>query len=236
MWNEHMGAPHHYTGPGGAILPVEGVDTHLTVGWTRLRGPILRRVAGVAVHRATVHTDRCTGRGCTWNEHMGAPHHSTGPGGAILPVFYRLNSCATHLRQIDRQRHRERDRPESPVSFRKSRRQRPIFRLTCSHNARIDLPSHPHKCSPYFTDSTLVRPTLDKSTDSDTERALHTHDHPGFRKLRRHRPMFCLIYAHVTLLLAGIPREASHPVCARYLNLPYLKITTHPQIDLKPPK
>ena len=89
-WNEHMGAPHHSTGPGGAILPVEGIDTHLTVGWTRLRGPILRRVAGVAVHRATVHTDRCTGRGCMWNEHMGAPHHSTGPGGAILPVFHRL--------------------------------------------------------------------------------------------------------------------------------------------------
>jgi hypothetical protein len=88
-----MGAPHHSTGPGGAILPVEGVDTHLTVGRTRLRGPILRRVAGVAVHRATVHTDRCTGRGCMWNEHMGAPHHSTGPGGAILPV----EGVDTHL-------------------------------------------------------------------------------------------------------------------------------------------
>ena len=37
---------------------------HKWVGWTRLQGPNLRRVAGVAVHRATVHPDRCTGRGC----------------------------------------------------------------------------------------------------------------------------------------------------------------------------
>ena len=56
--------PNDSTGPGGAVVPVEGVDTHLTVGWIRLRCPILRRLAGVAVHRATVDTDRCTGRGC----------------------------------------------------------------------------------------------------------------------------------------------------------------------------
>ena len=73
---------------------LEGVDTHLMVGWTRLRGPILRgEWRGVAVHRAPVHTDRCTGRGCMWNEHMGAPHHSTGPGSAILPV----EGADTHL-------------------------------------------------------------------------------------------------------------------------------------------
>jgi hypothetical protein len=88
-----MGAPHYSTGPGCAVLPVEGVDTHLMVGWTRLRGTILRRVAEVAVHRTTVHTDRCTGRGCMWNEHMGAPHDCTGPGGAILPV----EGVDTHL-------------------------------------------------------------------------------------------------------------------------------------------
>ena len=52
---------------------VEGVGTHLMVGWIRLRGPILRLVAGVAVHRATVHPDRCTGRGCMYNEHIGTP-------------------------------------------------------------------------------------------------------------------------------------------------------------------
>ena len=73
--------------------------------------------------------------------------------------------------------------PNHP-SFRNSRRQRPIVRLIYAHNTRIDLPSHFHERSPYFTDSTLVRPTLDKSTDSDTESETDPN-HPSFRKSRR---------------------------------------------------
>ena len=57
--------------------------------------------------------------------------------------------------------------PNHPI-FRKSRRQRPMMRLIYTHNTHIDLPSHPHESSSYFIDSTLVRPTLDKSTDTDT--------------------------------------------------------------------
>ena len=61
---KHIGTLHDCTGPRDAVLLVEGVDTHLMVWWIPLGGPILWRLAGVAMHRATVHTDRCTGRGC----------------------------------------------------------------------------------------------------------------------------------------------------------------------------
>ena len=93
-------------------------------------------------------------------------------------------------------------------SFRKSRRQRPIFRLIYAHNTRIDLPFHPHESSPYFTDSTLVRPTLDKSTDSDTESETDPN-HPRFRKSRRQRPIFRLICTHNTRInLSSHPYES----------------------------
>jgi len=86
LWVKHFGAPHHSTRPGGAVLPVEGVHADGGVG-AHLRGPILRdESGGVAAHRATAHTDRCTGRGCLWVKRIGVPHDSTRPGGAVLPV------------------------------------------------------------------------------------------------------------------------------------------------------
>ena len=125
---------------------VEGVDTHLMVGWIRLRGTIRDTKSETA------------------------PNH---------------------------------------LSFRKSRRQRPIFRFIYTHNFRINLPSHPHERAPYFTDSPLVRPTLDKSTDSDTESETDPN-HPSFRKSRRQRPIFRLIYAHNTRIdLPFHPHESS---------------------------
>ena len=42
------------------------------------------------------------------------PHRPSIPFSRTFSVFHRLNSLVIHLRQIDRQRHRERDRPESP--------------------------------------------------------------------------------------------------------------------------
>ena len=91
--------------------------------------------------------------------------------GRVLP-FFTYNAMpialAISLDKSTDSDHRERDRPESP-DFSKIVRQRPIFRWICTHNTSIHLASHPHKSSPYFTDSILVRPTLDKSTDTESE-------------------------------------------------------------------
>ena len=129
--------------------------------------------------------------------HSQHPHQPSIPSPQKFFVFYRLNSRVTHLRQI---------RPTATPRARPTRITRvfehrgdndPIFRLIYTHNTHIDLPSHPHESSPYFTDSTLVRPTLDKSTDSDTKSETDLN-HPSFRKSRRQRPIFRLIYTHNT--------------------------------------
>ena len=46
-----------------------------------------------------------------------------------------------------------------------------MFRLIYTHNTRLDLATAPHESSLNFIDYTLVRPTLDKSSDTETESA-----------------------------------------------------------------
>ena len=56
-----------------------------------------------------------------------------------------------------------------------------MFRLIYTQSTRLDLASDPHESSLNFTDSTLVRPTLDKSTDTESET---DPNHPEFSKIQ----------------------------------------------------
>ena len=82
-----------------------------------------------------------------------------------------------------------------------------MFRLLHIHNTRLDLASDPHEIALNFIDSTPVRPTLDKSSDTESDT---DPNHPSFRNPRRQRPMFRLIYTHSTRLdLASDPHASS---------------------------